>query len=524
VSRHSIDPEAIERHMRFLASDDLHGRATATQGYVDAAEYVAGEFEKIGLDPAGGESTYYQQVPLIAAHLLADASRLALRKNGTRIALEIEQDYILRPDFLRQSVETSAPLAHVGFGVRAPEFGHDDYAGIDARGKILVVIRGAPSRFPHDERAYYSSSRTKLRTAVDAGAVGVIFIESPAERANRPWERAVIHSRMPAMRWIGDGGRPYGAHEELLVVASLSTTGEERLFSGELHTRDEVFFAAEDGRTLSFDLSSTLEVLTITRHERLKSPNVIGRLPGSDPELAGEHVVLTAHLDHVGAVPVEAGDDGIHNGAYDNASGVAILIEAAAAMAGQDQRPRRSVLFVAVTGEEKGLLGSEYFVKHPTVDAAGIVADVNLDMVLMFHPLKNVVAFGAEHSSLGINVQRAVNEAGLRLVEDPIPDQVFFVRSDQYSFVREGVPSIFLISGFDAGDDGNGLKRFHEWTRTVYHSPADDMGQAFDFQAGADFAHLNVMIAADVANAAERPRWNPGDFFGRLFGAPDASD
>ena len=519
----TIEAASIEKHMRFLASDELGGRATASQGHVQSAEYVAAEFEKIGLEPAGIGRSYYQQVPLIAAHLLADESRLTLQRSGTRVELEIERDFVLQPDFLRQGAEIGAPLAYVGFGVRAPEFEYDDYDGIDVSGKILVMLRGAPARFPHNERAFYSSSRTKLRTATDAGAVGVITIKLPGDRANSPWDRAVIHSRMPGMRWIGDGGKPHAAHEKLFVVASMSSEGERKLFEGEAHTLDQLFAAAEDGRTLSFGLSAQLDVLAVTRHERLKSPNVIGLLPGSDPELAGEYLVLTAHLDHVGSVPVGAGGDGIHNGAYDNASGVAMLIEAAAAMAAQDERPRRSVLFLAVTGEEKGLLGSEYFTEHPTVELDDIVADINLDMVLMFHPLKAVVAFGAEHSTLQRNVERAARDAGIRVAEDPIPEQVFFVRSDQYPFVRKGIPSIFLVSGFDAGEE-DGLERFHRWMREVYHTPADDMEQAFDFRAGAEFAQLNLRIATDVANAEERPRWNAGDFFGRRFAGSGAGD
>jgi len=260
-------------------------------------------------------------------------------------------------------------------------------------------------------------------------------------------------------------------------------------------------------------------LFAVARHQRRKSPNVIARLVGRDPVLSAEHVVLTAHLDHVGSVPVATGEDGIHNGAYDNASGVAMLLEVAAAMLSAAEPPRRSVLFAALTGEEKGLLGSEYFVENATVDLEGLVADINLDMVLMFHPLKDVVAFGAEHSTLERVVERAARGVGVTVGPDPIPELAFFVRSDQYSFVRKGIPSIFLVSGFDAGTD-DGLEQFHQWMRDVYHTPADDMGQAFDFEAGADFARLNLLIATEVANAEERPRWNAGDFFGKRFGSP----
>lgn len=514
-----IAASRIETHMRFLAADELGGRATATRGYLRAAEYVAAKFEELGLEPAGGDDSFYQSVPLIAGHLLADESRLTLVRGRQETELEIEVDFVLEPDFLRQGVELTAPLVFVGFGVRAPEFDHDDYSEIDARGKIAVMLRGAPDRFPHNERAFYSSSTMKLRTAAEQGAAGVVYMKLPRARENFPWERTVIHSRMPSMRWLEPGGRPHAVHEELFVIASLSTDGEVKLFEGEERSLSQVFAGAEAGQPVSFDLSTQLRVFVVTRHERRKSPNVLARLAGRDPALADEYVVLTAHLDHVGSVPVATGEDGIHNGAYDNASGVAVLLEVAAAMLSAAEPPRRSVLFAALTGEEKGLLGSEYFVENPTVDLEGLVADINLDMVLMFHPLKDVVAFGAEHSTLERVVECAARGVGVTVGPDPFPELAFFVRSDQYSFVRKGIPSIFLVSGFDAGTD-DGLEQFHQWMRDVYHTPADDMGQAFDFEAGADFARLNLLIATEVANAEERPRWNAGDFFGKRFGSP----
>ena len=503
--------------MRFLAADDLDGRETGTPGYQRAAEYVAAKFEELGLEPAGEDGSYYQSVPLIAGSLLAGESRLTLVHGGGETELEIETDFVLAADLLRQSAELTAPLAFVGFGVRAPAFGHDDYADIDVSGKIVVLLDGAPDRFPHGERAYYSNSVMKLQTAAELGAVGVVTMMLPRDRVNYPWKTVVADSEMSAMRWLDPSGRPHGAHAGLFLVAMLSPEGEIKLFQDEERTPAQLFAVAAAGETSSFDLSAQLRAFAITGHEHVKSPNVIARLQGNDPELAAEHVVLTAHLDHVGSVPVEAGNDGIHNGAYDNASGVAMLLEVAAALATAAEPPRRSVLFLALTAEEKGLLGSEYFLENPGVDLENLVADVNLDMVLMLHPLKDVVAFGAEHSTLEQVVERAARQSGVAISLDPIPEWAFFVRSDQYPFVLKGIPSIFLVSGFDAGAV-DGLEQFHQWMRNIYHTPADDMQQVFDFEAGADFARLNLLIVTDVANAEERPRWNAGDFFGERFG------
>jgi Zn-dependent M28 family amino/carboxypeptidase len=512
-----IDASRIEAHMRFLAADELDGRKTASRGYLRAAEYVAARFKELGLEPAGEDGSYYQSVPLLAASLLTDASRLTLVRGVGETALEIQIDFVLAPDLLRQSAELTAPLVFVGFGVRAPGFDHDDYAGIDASGKIAVMFRGAPDRFPHNQRAFYSDSAMKRQTAAEQGAVGVVTMMLPADRATYPWHAVVADSEMSAMAWLEPGGGPHGAHEGLFVDATLSTQGERKLFEGEGRTLEQVFAAATAGESSSFDLSAQLHVFVVTGHERVKSPNVIARLAGHDAALADEHVVLTAHLDHLGSVPVEAGKDGIHNGAYDNSSGVAMLLEVASALASTAEPLRRSVLFVALTGEEKGLLGSEYFLENPSVDLDNLVADINLDMVLMLHPLKDVVAFGAEHSTLEQVVERAAREVGVAVRPDPIPERVLFVRGDQYPFVRKGIPSVFLFSGFDAGGV-DGLEQFHLWMRRVYHTPADDMEQAFDFEAGADFARINVLMIIDVANAEERPRWNAGDFFGERFG------
>ena len=503
--------------MRFLASDELDGRGTATGGYVRAAEYVAAKFEELGLEPAGEEGSYYQSVPLIAGSLLADESRLTLLRGAQQTALEIQTDFVLAPDLLRQSVELTAPLVFAGFGVRAPGFDHDDYAGIDVRGKIVVMLDGAPDRFPHNERAFYSDSKMKRQTAAQLGATGVITMMLPRDQANYPWAAVVADFEMSAMSWLEPGGKPHDTHEELFVSAKLSTQGATKLFEGEGRTLEQVFAAATSGQTSSFDLSAQLRIFAITGHERLKSPNVIARLPGHDPTLADEHIVLTAHLDHIGSVPVKAGEDGINNGAYDNSSGVAILLEVASALANAAEPLRRSVLFIALTGEEKGLLGSDYFLENPSVDLDNLVADINLDMVLMLHPLKDVVAFGAEHSTLGQVVENAAAEVGVAVSPDPIPELAIFIRSDQYPFVRKGIPSIFLFSGFDAGAV-DGLEQFHLWMRKVYHTPVDDMEQPFDFQAGAKFARVNLLIITDVANAEERPRWNAGDFFGERFG------
>lgn len=514
-----FEPEALQGHMRTLADDRMEGRAAGSEGYRRAAGYVAREFEALGLRPAGEKDGYLQPVPLRSSTVVAGQSSVRLAGAGGSRTLVLFDDYVLSGAYDMPTSEVSAPLVYVGYGVSAPELGYDDYAGVDVRDKVVVLFRGAPASLPHNERAYYSSRAVKSQAAVDRGAVGMIAMMTPAAQARAPWARIVRHAKMPSMRWEEDDGAPHDAFPELKLAAMLSAAGKEALFAGAAHSIDEIHAAVEESRPMSFDLSSRVEARTVSRQRSLSSPNVAAVLPGRDAGLADEFVVLTAHLDHVGIGDPFDGD-GIHNGAYDNASGIAIMLEIARVLSTMEKSPRRSILFLAVTAEEKGLLGADYFTHHPTVLPASLVADVNLDMVLMLHPLHDIIAFGAEHSSLDRPVRQAAQRVGLGLSPDPVPEEVLFVRSDQYPFVRLGVPSLFVIAGWTTGDPAQTPGALeNDWLRDIYHSPRDDMSQEFDFEAGTRFAQVNFLIAWSIANDQARPVWNEGDFFGDQFGA-----
>lgn len=256
------------------------------------------------------------------------------------------------------------------------------------------------------------------------------------------------------------------------------------------------------------------------RKRIFKAPNVIGVLPGSDPVLKNEYVILSAHLDHVGKDPLRSGDN-IYNGAMDNASGVATMLETARAFAESKQRPKRSILFVALAGEESGLLGSNYLARHPVVGTGKIVADVNLDMPILLYDFQDVIAFGGEHSTMGEITARAGASMGVSVSPDPMPEEDFFERSDHYSFVKVGVPSIFLMTGFKNG----GEKAFRTFLAKNYHQPSDQTDLPFNWEAGAKFARLNYLIAREVADAPEAPRWYDGNKYGDRFakGAPRAT-
>ena len=513
-----IHPQALRAHIQFLADDLLEGREAGTRGYQLAANYVAAQFAALGLQPAGSDGGYFQPVPLRTFEAVGSECSLVVIRDGKELALTYGKDFAMAGDPLRAETSVTAPVVFVGHGVTAPEAGYDDYAGVDARGKIVVLLQGAPASLPHNQRAYYSSSEVKWENAVAHGAVGLLGFMTPEAEKRLGWETLVALVSSGGMRWLDQAGTPRPVSPEIRGTALLSAAALEALFEGASASLATVLADIRAGKPHPLELPVQVKLRVVSRHGQLQSPNVVAVLPGSDPNLRQEYVVYTAHLDHLGVGPPVEGD-AIYNGATDNASGTAMLLEMARAFASLRQRPRRSVLFLAVTAEEKGLLGSDYFVHYPTIPVEGLVANVNLDGALMLHPLHDVVAFGAEHSSLAGVVEQAAHHLGLELSPDPMPEQVLFVRSDQYSFVRRGVPSVFVVEGLKTGDPkGDGRALLTEWMETRYHTPQDDLSQPLDFEAGATFARVNFLIGYLVANQTPRPQWNAGDFFGEKFG------
>jgi len=508
----SVPPAAIASHIHFLASDALEGRETGMRGFDVAAEYVRAQFEAIGLQPMHGD--WFQHFALRAATLDEEHSSFAL--NGK--PLVIRKDFLLRPDFARDSVAVDAPLVMAGFGVTAPELHHDDYTGIDARGRIVVMFSGAPKPFPADQRAYYSSSDVKRHNAAAHGAVGILTISTTTDELRNPFEKRARQSGIVPMTYLDAGENPVDVLESIKGSASLSGKAAETLFAGAAIPLDRLLADAENGVAHSFALNGNATIKTVTRFSQVTSENIIGVLPGSDATLRDEYVVVSAHLDHLGNHPAADGSDGLYNGAYDNASGIACLIEIARGLAA-GPRPKRSILFVAFTGEEKGEQGSEYFVHFPPVPARQLVADVNMDMFLMIYPVADVVPLGGDHSSLGAAANIAARAAGFDVSPDPYPEEVRFIRSDQYSFVKAGIPAIHLKPGNKSTDPAaDGAKMTRDWLRTIYHSPHDDLSQRFDFASGARYAETNLRLVKAIANAPSRPEWVKGDFFGETFG------
>jgi hypothetical protein len=348
--------------------------------------------------------------------------------------------------------------------------------------------------------------------------VGFFSLRTPETDALLPWSRSVIGSEMPGFRWLDPNGVPNDSFKEIRGIATLSMDGVERLFVGAPETWSAMQKDATQGKLHGFPLPASVRLHVVSKHREISSPNVAGVLRGSDASLAGEYVVYTAHTDHLG-IGRSINSDAIYNGAVDDASGTSALIEMAKAFASLSTRPARSILFLAVTAEEKGLLGSDYFAHYPTVPQGSVVADVNMDGASVFYTFKDVVPLGAEHTSMGEVVERDAGKLGLQVSPDPMPEQVSFIRADHYSFVRQGIPAITIGEGLQAKDPKiDGRKFVENWIATRYHAPSDDMDQPLNFDATVQFMQISFLVGYDLAQERQRPSWKAGDFFGELYG------
>ncbi len=503
--------KAAERwwsHVQFLADDKLEGRDTGSEGYRKAAEYVAERFRRAGLKPAGAGG-YFQPVKFRSRRILEEQSSLTLVRGGKEERLVLGEDayFSLRVD---PAAELEAPLVFAGYGLVIPELKHDDLAGLDVRGKLVVHFTGAPTGIPGPLAAHYQSGRERSKFLKAAGAVGVLAIQNP-RGTDVPWARATLNRTRPSMS-LDDPALDESAGQKLAVTVNAERA--EKLFAASGHSFKELLALAVAGKPLpSFALPAALRARARVERRDAECRNVVGVLPGADPKLRDEYVVLSAHLDHVGVGnPIQG--DGIYNGAMDNASGVAALLEIAESLAESKTRFRRSLLFVALTGEEKGLLGSRYFTAHPTVPIHSMVADLNMDMFMPLFPLRILTAFGSEESDLGPILKSVLAPLSIQLQTDPEPERNRFIRSDQYNFIRRGIPALAFKVGYEKGSPEAEIAR--KWIRDRYHSPSDDLHQPVSLSAAGDFIKVLRLLAEAVADRNERPRWNPNSFFRRF--------
>lgn len=516
----AIDAAAVKADMAFLADDLLEGREAGTRGDALAQLYISSRFHAIGLAPAGDPGSYLQRFRARATRLVADSVDFRVAGPAGEQSFANGGDVALFGDPLEADQRIEAPLVFAGYGIVAPERGIDDYRGLDVRGKVVAVLGGPPAFLPAAEAAYHGSADEQRRVAAARGAIGVIQLWTPALEQRFPFDGLAALLGRVDLSWIGPDGRPSVAAPGVRLRAFSRGAATEALFEGA--PRDFAGLLAEARRRSprGFPLPTRVALARRSHHDdRLASANVAGLLPGSDPALRGELVVVTAHYDHIGiGAPVNG--DAIHNGALDNAAGTALLIELARRLAAMPERPRRSILFLAVGAEEKGLIGSDYFATHPTLPAE-MVANVNIDGAIPYYDFSDVIAFGAEQSQLAELLAAAAGELGLAVAPDPFPEEGLFTRSDQYSFVRAGVPSLFLFMGF-TGMDGRAVGRA-AWDEAIAraHTPADDLAQPIDYDVLAKLGEVARRLVLATANADERPLWYADSLFAARF-APAA--
>jgi hypothetical protein len=492
-------------HVRFLADDKMEGRQTGSPAHRVAAEYVVEQFRKAGLSPGAG-SGYLQPVRLVTRVVDASRSSLAIVRDGREVSVPLGEAAMLNGR-VKQSPRVDAPLVFVGYGMVVPEVGHDDLAELDLKGKVAVMITGTPPGIPAPLYAHYSSTRWQSLQA--AGAVGSIAIQNPKGQ-DVPWDRQVQNSRIPQMV-LDDPSMDPTAGQQL--SATINPAHAEPWFAGSGHTAKELLDLAQAGKPLPrFPLQGAVRSTATVSSEPVTSENVVGILPGTDPALKDEFVVLSAHLDHLGTADPVNGDR-VFNGAMDNASGIATLIETAVA-AGAKKSFKRSVVFLAVTAEEKGLLGSRYFAGNPTVPARAIVANLNTDMFLPLFPLSSIVAQGLEESDLATDLRGVAAAAGIPVLTDPEPERNSFVRSDQYSFIRAGIPALSLKVGYARDSPQHEILK--TWRAERYHAVGDDLAQPVDKEAAVAFNRIYAALLEAVANRPTRPRWNEDSFFRRF--------
>ncbi|MGE7205957.1 M28 family peptidase [Sphingomonas sp. NPDC019816] len=512
------DQAAMKAHVMFLASDAMAGREAGTRDYDIAAQYVAAQFYAAGLRPGGDAGGYLQKVPLVAYNVADKGSAMWTPAGGQAQELVFGEDFVPAPVPDKRETSLSAPVVFVGYGIDAAQYGLTDYKGVDVRGKIVAFVPGTPSGLDGEARAFFGSAANKASLAAAKGAVGAIQIDMPrAGGRQRPFALLTRTYDAPRVTWANPDGTAHAMTPTTPVLGTLSQAGAAKLF-GKNWDMAMKAAAATKPAYKPILAKGQMTVATKTSFKPMDSSNVIGIIPGSDPKLKDQVVVLSAHLDHIG---VNEGGDGdrINNGALDNAIGIASLIEEAKRFKAAATPPKRTVMFLAVTAEEKGLVGSDYFANHPTVPLKSIVADVNLDMPILTYKFEDMIVFGADRSTLGPIVRKAVGSLGLPVSPDPMPEEGIFVRSDHFRFVQKGIPSVFLWPG----QAGPGKAAVADFMGHRYHRPGDEIDQGIDWSQGPRFVSVNYAIAREIADGAERPVWNKGDYFGTLYKGPMAA-
>ena len=507
-------------HVEALANDGMEGRNTGSPGHKRAADYVAAQFKKSGLEPAGGPGAmeihkvgdqfgYVQPVLFKTRRIVEAKSSLALIRSGKAEPLTLGEDanISVRVD---PAPAVEAPLVFVGYGLSIPERNINDFAGVTLKGAIVVYVSSTPKTLPGPLQAHFGSAAERWKMYKAAGAIGTISIANP-KSMDIPWARSTLARLQPAMS-LADAALDDAPGQQLSIT--MNPAHADKLFAGSGHTFADLLALVDGDKPVPrFALPARLKATATVERSQVESQNVAGILRGSDPTRRNEYVVVSAHLDHLGVGDAVNGDT-IYNGAMDNASGIAAILEVAASLHESAAKPARSILFVAVTGEEKGELGSRYFAVHPTVPPATIVADVNTDMFLPLFPLKMLMVLGLDESDLGNDV-RADGEGGRRHGAGRSRAAAQPLRTQRPVQLRPvGIPALAMKVGYNVNTPEAAIAA--KWTTERYHAPSDDLNQPIDRSAAGKYVEVVRDLAVRIANRSDRPKWNDASFFKRF--------
>jgi len=495
-------------HVKVIADDSMEGRETGSTGLRKAEAYAVEQLKKAGLEPAGTDG-FYQNVKFTERQIDEANSYAFLSANGQANPVALGDDAYFSTRVEGSDQEINAPLVFAGNGLQVPENSVDELAGLDLKGKVVVYLAGSPANVAGSLAAHYGGLAQRWKSYATAGAVGMIAIPNPASM-DIPWGRMSLNRTHPSMDLADPEFNEIGGLKIAMVFNPVSA---EALFAGSGHSFAEVAALGKDRKPLPhFNLAVSLKALAAIRKIPLDSANIVAKLAGSDPTLKNEYVVLSAHIDHVGIGEAVNGDK-IYNGAMDDGSGTAAVLDIAASLKQHPEKLKRSILFLLVTAEEKGLLGSKYFAAHPTVDGKSIVADINIDMFLPIMPLKVLRVQGIKDSTLGEQAAAIAQSFGVKAVPDPEPLRNLFVRSDQYNFIRHGIPSVIMDVFYEP--DSAESKIFKDWLTQRYHAPSDDIDQPVDLHSAALYEEIVRRLLVETADASGRPQWKPDSFFRR---------
>jgi Zn-dependent M28 family amino/carboxypeptidase len=490
-----------------ISDDKYEGRDTGSKGEHQAQEFIVGKLKALGVEPAGSNG-YFQSVKLRTVEIDEPHCQLSLVQDGQAQTLTLgEQAYFSTRYPLAPKVD--AQLVFVGYGLNIPEKNYNDFSGLDLKNKVAVILTGSPADVPSALSAHYQSRAERWKALKAAGAIGLIQIQNPAS-VDLPWARSALNRNHPSMDLIGP---EFDETSGSKVAIAFNPAYADLLLRGSGHTFAELAALGKDRKPLPhFALKVSLSATTATRSRDVDSTNIVAQIPGTDPTLKAEYVVLSAHIDHVGiGEPING--DRIYNGAMDNGSGSALLLDIARSLKQTHTTLKRSLLLVWVTGEEKGLLGSKYFAEHPTVAPKSMIADINTDMFLPIIPLKILTVYGLAESDLGDRVKQVGDHLNVQIQPDPQPLLNVFIRSDQYNFVRHGVPSLMIDVGAAPGSPDAAIVK--AWRTERYHAPSDDANQPVNLATAAAYEEVIRTLVIEVANDPKRPQWKQDSFFRR---------